>query len=167
MIGHVVRRVRQNHGLEHATVAVLLEEGVRPPLGGYSTPGGFFIFSRAPTEVVTQAAYLALDRMKEGQRELAISPYCGTNLVTGAVLAGLVSSIIMGRREGRLRRLPTAAVAILGATLVSRPLGMALQRRATTLADVADLEIISVRRHWLPGVGSHKLHRIDTGIATG
>ena len=94
-----IRRVRQNHGLEHATVTVLLERGVRPPLGGYSTAGGFFIFGRASSETVSDAVYEALARMKEGQKELAVSPYCGTNLATGALLAGLLTTAILGRRK--------------------------------------------------------------------
>ena len=73
MIASTIRHVRQNHALEHATVAMLLEGGIRPPLGGYSTPGGFFIFGRAPTDVVTQAATEALLRLTEGQRSLAVS----------------------------------------------------------------------------------------------
>lgn len=161
MIGEALTRVRQNHALEHATVAVLLERGLRPPLGGYSTSGGFFIFGRASTEQVARAANEALARVKEGQRELAVSPYCGTNLVAGAMLAGLVSALIMGRRENRWQRVPAAALASIGATLVSRPLGNALQRRYTTLAEVDGVEITGIRRLWS---GAYKLHRVGTRV---
>ena len=40
MIQETLRRVRRNHALEHATVTLMLEEGVGGPLGGYSTPWG-------------------------------------------------------------------------------------------------------------------------------
>ena len=53
LVGDTVRRVRQNHALEHATIAVLQESGVRLPLAGYSTSGGFFIFGKASTEAIT------------------------------------------------------------------------------------------------------------------
>ena len=163
MTSNPIRRVRQNHGLEHATVAVLLERGVRPPLGGYSTAGGFFIFGRASSETVSDAAYEALARMKEGQKELAVSPYCGTNLATGALLAGLLTTAILGRRKGRLKRFPFAIAAIVGATLASRPLGNSLQRKYTTLAEVSDIEISRVRRLWK---GSYTVHRISTTLST-
>ena len=159
MIGDRVRRVRQNHGIEHATVAILLERGVRPPLGGYSTPGGFFIFSRASTEELADVAGQALHRLQAGTRELAVSPYCGTNLAVGALLAGMVSAVIMGRGEKRFQRIPAAALGIIVATLVSRPLGNALQRRYTTLAEVEDVEITGIRRLW---GGAYTLHRIST-----
>ena len=80
-------RVRRNHALEHATIAVLIENGVRPPLAGYSVPGGFLVYGRVSTEMLSAASSQALDRLQSGERELAISPYCGSNLVVGAVLA--------------------------------------------------------------------------------
>ena len=57
-------------------------------------------------------------------------------------------------------------MAIIGATLVSRPLGNALQRRYTTLADVKDMEITGVRRLWAGGPdGTFAVHRVGTRFA--
>ena len=166
MIGRAIRHVRQNHALEHATVAMMLERGIRAPLGGYSTPGGYFIFGRVSSDGVTQAATEALRRLVEGQKTLAISPHCGTNLATGAVLAGLLSALIMGRRNRHPRRLPVAAAAIIGATLISRPLGNALQRHYTTLADVDGMGITGVRRLWAGGPEeTFSVHRVGTRFA--
>ena len=39
-----ISAVRKNHGLEHATVSLLLERGTSAPMGGYSVPGGFIIW---------------------------------------------------------------------------------------------------------------------------
>ena len=153
--------IRQNHALEHATVAMLLQKGMRPPLGGYSTAGGFFIFGKVRSELVDQAAEEALDRLKQGQADLAISPYCGTNLVTGALLSGLLTAAIMGRGEKRLRRVPTAAAAVICATVLSRPLGNAIQHRYTTLADVGGMQIVRIRR--LRGIPF--VHRISTTVS--
>ena len=152
-----MRRVRRNHALEHATVAVLLERGARPPLGGYSTPGGFFIFGRLPIESVSDAAQEALGRMREGERELAISPFCGTNLATRALLTGLVTALILGKKQRRLRRMPALAAGMIAAAVVSRPLGNTLQRRYTTLAEPAGQEIVDVRRVW---AGPFTVHRV-------
>jgi hypothetical protein len=159
VIGKLTRRTRQNHGLEHATVAGLLDRGVSPPLAGYSTPGGFFIFGNASTLVVREAAEDALVRLAGGDRELAISRYCGTTLMTGAMLSGLAAALVLGRGPGRFQRIPSAATAILLATMISRPLGDMLQRRYTTSADVSGLAITGVRRVW---AGPYTLHRVST-----
>ena len=166
MAAGIVRRVRQNHAIEHATVAMLLGRGIRPPMGGYSTPGGFLIFAKASTEVMARAAHDALDRLHSGERELAISPHCGTNLVTGALLAGLVSGLIMkrGRGEERRQSFGAAVVAILVATVVGRPLGNYLQRRYTTLADVANIEIVGIRCLW---PGPIQAYRVRTRLVGG
>ena len=159
LIGDAITQVRKNHSLEHATIAVLQESGVRLPLAGYSTSGGFFILGRASTEVIDQAAHVALSRLIAGQRELAISPYCGTNIATGAFLAAVLSSVLVGRRQGRLRRIGGAAVAIVGASLLSRPVGKGLQRLYTTLADVSDVTIVDVGLIW---AGPYTLHSVRT-----
>ena len=159
MSGDILQRVRKNHGLEHACVWVLLKGGMRPPLGGYSTAGGFFIFGKASLDVVTNAAHEALELLRSGQRQIAISPHCGTNLVTGAVLAGVLSGALMRRRERRPRRFAAATAGIIAATLVSRPLGNALQRLITTLSDVDDVEITEVQRVW---GGPYPLYRVHT-----
>ena len=162
LIGDVIRQIRQNHALEHATVAALLERGVQPPLAGYSVAGGFFIFARASQETVDEAAFEALVRLNEGQRDLAISPHCGTNVVSGALLAGLLSALILGHTRSPLKRLPLAAGAIIGATFASRPLGNALQRRYTTLADVSNLRIAGITRLWALPSGRRAVYRVRT-----
>ena len=129
MIGDLTRRVRRNHGLEHATVSELLDRGVSPPLAGYSTPGGFFVLGNVSTRTVTEAAENALMRLAQGEHELAVSRYCGTTLMTGAMLSGLAAALVLGGGPGRFRRIPSAATAILLATIASKPLGDMLQRK--------------------------------------
>ena len=161
LIGDTIRQVRKNHAIEHGTIAVLQGMGVRLPLAGYSTAGGFFIFGKASTEAIDQAAHDALSRLDAGERELAISPYCGTNMVTGALLAAILSSVLMGRKQGRLRRIRGAAVAIVGASLLCKPMGKGLQRLYTTLADVSDVAIVDVGRVW---AGPYTLHSVKTSF---
>ena len=162
MLKDAIRQIRRNHALEHGTVAVLLERGVRPPLGGYSTRGGFFILSRASTDLVTEAAFEALERIREGQRKLAISPHCGTNMVAAAVLAGLITATLLSNKGGRLPRVPAVAAAIVGANLLSRPIGNELQRRYTTLADLAGVDIEDVYPLWN---ARYAAHRVSTSFA--
>ena len=159
MLRDAISRVRRNHALEHATVSVLLAGDMRPPLGGYSTTGGFFVIGSTTLEDVSEAAGEALSRLKDGERELAVSPFCGTNLATAALLAGAVATLVMGRSDKRLQRLPTAGMAIVAATMLARPIGNALQRRYTTLSDAREVEINGVRRVW---AGPLTVHRVST-----
>ena len=97
MASSILDSVRRNHALEHATVTMLLEARSPTPLGGYSTPGGFFIFGRASLEEVHAAAQKALASLQAGRAELAISPHCGTNIATAALLGGLLARAILAR----------------------------------------------------------------------
>ena len=156
----VISRVRRNHAIEHATVSLLMARGTRPPLGGYSTAGGFFIFGRATLEEVSQAAHEALARLRDGESGLAVSPFCGTNLVAGALLAGAAAALVMGNSRGkRLQRLPVVGVAAVAATMLARPVGNALQRRYTTLSDARGVEIDGVRQVFAAPL---RVHRVRT-----
>ena len=160
----IVKRTRQNHAIEHGTVAVLLEKGARTPLAGNATPGGFLIYGYLAVEDVRSAADEALHRMQAGERELAVSPYCGTNLVVGALLAGVLSGIILGRSKGRLQRMPAAMTAILVSTLLGRPIGSMVQQRYTTLADVEGVQITGISTLRL---GRFAIHRLRTSRDSG
>lgn len=149
--------VRRNHALEHATIAVLMENGVRPPLAGYSVPGGFLIYGLASTELLSAAASQALERLQSGERELAVSPYCGSNLVVGAALAGIFAGAVLYRPGGRLRRLPLVLAGSVVAAVAGRPLGKEAQRRYTTLPDAHGVEVTGVIR-----LGLSKLHWVGT-----
>ena len=158
----VVNGVRRNHGIEHGTVAVLLEQGVSPPMGGNATPGGFFIYSKASTGQVEAAAREALARMEEGESDLAVSPYCGTNLVVSAVVAAGVS-YLAARLSGSSR--PTFSALLWGAlasAVLARPLGALLQRHCTTLPDVEGVEIVSVTGY---RIGPLVVQRVETAGA--
>ena len=156
----VLRKVRRNHALEHATIAVLMERGARPPLAGYSLPTGYLLYGRVLTEAASEAAAEALERLRSGESELAVSPYCGSNLVVGAAIAGLFSALVLYPSGRRVKRIPlVAAGAVLGA-LAGRPIGQEAQRRYTILADVGTTEITGVHRFEL---GGHTVHWIGTG----
>ena len=142
----VVRAIRQNHAVEHATITLLLERGATPPLGGTATPWGFNVYGRFATEDIMAAADEALERMRGGESELAISPYCGTNLVVGGLLAALLSGLVMSRTKSTAGRVTLGMAAALAAGAIGRPLGKIVQRRYTTLSEVDGVEIAGVRR---------------------
>lgn len=156
MASNILDCVRRNHALEHATVTLLLEAGSPTPLGGYSTPGGFLIFGRASLEEVHATARQALAALKAGREELAISPHCGTNIATAALLSGLLARAILARGR-RIVRMPVAIVAMVGVGFLSRPIGNALQRHFTTLAELDGVEITGVRRLWAGGLSVYRV----------
>ena len=161
MFENIVHRIRRNHALEHATVTLLLERGMVPPLGGYSTSGGFFIFGRVPTDVLQEVVARALADLEGGNEDLAISPHCGTNLATGALIGVLLANAILGkRRQGRLTRLPLAIMGLAVGVALGRPVGNVLQRRFTTLARMDGLTVDRVISLW-PG-DAPGLHRVKT-----
>lgn len=156
-IKHSINRVRQNHALEHATIAVLMESGTRPPLAGYSVANGFLIYGDISGEILSNAAGDALNRLKSGERELAVSVYCGTNLVVSATLAGLFAGAILKNSEHRWKLLPLVMAGGILAAIVGRPLGKEAQRRYTILTDTQDFEITGVQQ-----LGPTRLHWVST-----
>ena len=123
----------------------MLERGMRAPMGGYSISPGFIIWSRASLEDVSLAARDALDLLKAGNADLAISPYCGTNIVSFVVVGALAAKIFAGSNKGVWSILRGAAAALLAAVLLGRPLGRLIQRHFTTLPDVEGVELVEIR----------------------
>lgn len=142
----IVRRVRRNHGLEHATIHMLSRH--RYQLSGRSDESGFVLMGEVPTDKVESAVREALRRMQNGEHGLAIHPNCGTNLVTGGVLTTLIALLgFAGRgRRGAWDRFPVVMAFMMAAILFSQPLGMSLQRHFTTDGIPGDLQIVAVTR---------------------
>ena len=154
-----LKRIRRNHGLEHATITIahskLNESGI---LGGNSTQWGFFVYGDVPTDVLSRAADEALERLKAGEKELAVSPYCGTNLVVAATLTGLACAWALGS-ERRWSNFPRVVSASLMALVASRSIGMKVQRYLTTTGAVGRLRIKDIDHI---GVGSLTVHMVRT-----
>jgi hypothetical protein len=158
-------RVRSNHALEHATLHVLQEKGIKTQLGGISDVGGFWIYGEASTDIILLAAQEALTRLAGGENELAVHPNCGTNIAVGSLAAGGLAWIGMlgtrGRLSRKLRRLPLAVLLGLIGYQIARPLGPKLQKQITTNADVKGLEIAEVIQQDLFG---RTVHRVSTRL---
>lgn len=157
-------RLRANHALEHATIAMLRGQGVSTRLVGRATAGGFYVYGDVPTRAVEEAAGEGLTRLQQGQGDLAISPLCGTNAVVAGVLAGLASLIAMGGEKDRISKTPRVILAALTAVVVSQPLGGLVQRHLTTTHEVSGLRISGVRRK---GKGTRTRHQIQTAWEEG
>jgi hypothetical protein len=157
-----VSRIRRNHGLEHATIHMLSRGKLRSPIAGHSDAGGFWLLGDVSTEQVQQAVDEALARLRAGERELAIHPNCGTNLVTSGLAAGMAGALALGSARDdrqRLERLPLALLFSVGALLLSRPLGTRIQQRVTTSGVPGDLRVVEIRRGQR---GKWVTHRVTT-----
>jgi hypothetical protein len=143
-----VSNIRRNHGLEHATLHVLSKRYPELSLAGHSSASGFWLLGNVPTDEVRSAVDEALDRMRKGERELAVHNNCGTNFVTSGTIAGLAGAFAMvgvGRHwKDKLERLPIAASLATIALILAQPLGLKLQERVTTCGVPGTLEVIDI-----------------------
>lgn len=163
----IIRRTRRNHAFEHATIHVLAQHIPNLQIAGRSDGNGFILIGEAPTEKIEAAAKEALSRLNKGERQLALHPNCGTNLVTTAFLASVAAMVgFTGTgRFNKWERLPLVMLLMIGAIIFSQPIGMSLQEHITTDSDMADLEIMSVQQdvYHVPFNGAKvTLHRIKT-----
>ncbi len=160
-----IRRTRRNHGLEHATIHLLNQQGYR--LSGRSDDAGFVILGSVPTDRLERAAHDALRRMRGGEHNLAVHPNCGTNLVTTGLLTSLaaMAGLTGATRRDSFNRLPLVMVLVMGTLLYSQPLGLSLQKHFTTEGDPGDLEILSINHSELKlplGDRPVTVHRVET-----
>jgi len=131
---------------------------------GRSDSRGFYLYGNVPTDALDSAAHHALERLRQGEHQLAIHPNCGTNLLTSGLFAGAVAFFsLMGigqsRWRDRLSRLPMAIFGTTMALIVAQPVGTAAQKYITTQGDPGGMEITSIRR--MRG-GTTALHRVLT-----
>jgi len=144
----LILTTRRNHGLEHATIHVLSAAKPGRPLAGRSTPFGFYLYGDVGDEELQGAVNDALQRMKGGEKRLAVHPGCGTNyLASGAAASlGALAVLSIGDRKARWSRLPDVLIAATLALIAAQPIGPKLQEHITTCADMGDLEISAFRR---------------------
>jgi hypothetical protein len=140
----LIRRTRQHHAIEHATIHLLAARIPAQRFSGYSDPLGFTIYGEVEEEELRRVVSDALLRLQAGEDQLAIHPNCGTNLATSAVLVTLAGVITGSGRRSFWERFATALVFVLPALVLARPLGAHLQRY-TTLAEVADRWLAEIR----------------------
>lgn len=157
-----VGRVRRNHGLEHATIHVLIQRYPDLSLVGRSDWGGYYIYGRVETQQVESAAHEALARLRAGESGLALHPRCGTMLATTGVLSGMAAffALGIGRSRSRFRwaSLPETLLAATVAAIIAQPLGFLLQEYVTTSSDMGDLHI---QRVYQQRGGSVPVHRVE------
>ncbi len=153
--------LRRIHGLEHATINILAQRFPGIPLAGHSNPSGFWLLGEVSTESVQSAIDEALQRLRAGEKRLAIAPMCGTNVVTIGALSGLAGMLTMWDSPKRLRdkldRLPLAMSLATLAVFVALPLGVLMQEHVTTSGEPGDLQVAAVTRLDQGGMTAHRV----------
>jgi hypothetical protein len=161
---NLIGRVRRNHGLEHATLHILGGMLPRQPMAGHSDWNGFWILGNVSTETLVAAVEQALERLRNGEANLAVHPNCGTNYVTAGVLAGSVAGLVMLGSRRRVSdvidRLPLAVTLATVALMVAQPLGLIIQERLTTSGIPGSLRVVDISQRRKRNV---TVHRILTG----
>lgn len=156
-----IERTRQNHALEHATIALLLQKlGSNLRLVGRSTANGFYIYGEIPIDLLEQCAHEALGRLKNGEADLAVSPLCGTNLAVAGMLAGVSSLLALGQKR-RSEAVSRVILAATGAVLIAQPLGRLVQKYVTTSPHLEGVQIKSVTKS---GSGRWAQYKVETRI---
>ncbi|AFY87614.1 DUF6391 domain-containing protein [Chroococcidiopsis thermalis] len=148
--------LRQVHALEHATVWLLSQSGRSPyprfssqqtdneSLGGLSTERGFYIYGQVNKIELQRAVLAALQRLTNGEWNLALHPRCGTNVSVGLLLGlGLVMGMHLLLPRSPIEQMLGLGVAATAAANLTPELGMLAQRHVTT-AIPFNLEIVNI-----------------------
>jgi hypothetical protein len=156
-----IRRTRRNHGLEHATIHVLSQRVKDLRVVGRSDSRGFWLFGDIATENVETCVAAALQRMQNGEHDLAIHPNCGTNLVTTAMIGTAATMVALAGSErefgGKVARIPLIVMGLMFATLFGQPAGRKMQEHVTTLGDPSDLKVLEIRPTRRGGMMAHRV----------
>ena len=153
------QRLRQHHGIEHATVTVLSQRLPGTQIVARSDFGGFVVYGEVDTDMLRTAAEDALTRLQHGERRLTVHPNCGTNLVTAGALSG-VAALVAGSGQKRSfwwERLPSAILAATLALFIAAPLGRWMQENVTTSGEVDGLRIASVEPVTGSPIAAHRV----------
>jgi hypothetical protein len=156
--GLIGKRTRSNHAVEHATITILSSRIPSVVMRGRSNRNGFYVTGDLQPEDIEAAARDAVSRLRAGESELAIHPFCGTNLAVTGTMAGVAAAVAtrLNRRSGTYAG---AVLAALLAVMVSQPVGLWAQKYITTESNVGGLSISRVEEKRFFG---RKLHFVRT-----
>jgi len=159
MNGNFITTLRQNHALEHATISVLTRKvGLNVRMMGRTTTDGFYLYGDIPTEAIREAAKEGLARLQGGEQELAVSPFCGTNIAVAGIMAGIACLLALGGKD-RKRQVTRAIVVATWAIIAAQPVGRIVQKYLTTTPSLSNVTIKRITRR---GIGTRILHKIET-----
>jgi hypothetical protein len=143
-------KLRRNHALEHASIHVLSKRFPHRRFIGRSDFKGFYLITDLTLDKTSEGIHSALGRLQAGESHLAVHPNCGTNLLTGAFLAALSSSLVFNAPRDRKRwtdildLFPLALIATMFSLVLAQPIGSWLQKSLTTRSDLNYSSILSI-----------------------
>ena len=161
-IFEILSRIRRNHALEHATIHVLSAQNPKSSIVGRSDSRGFILYTNHSRQIIEESATLALERLRAGEKQLAVHPNCGTNLLTSGVMSGAAAYFSLrgsDDQEAKFERLPLAIASAVMSLIIAQPLGMKVQKHLTTDPVPGSLEILSVEQL---RYGTRKMYRVRT-----
>ena len=103
----VLQQTRQHHAIEHATIHLLAARFPRRVFAGMSDPWGFTLYGQLSGDAIEEAVGEAIQRLQDGEEELAYHPNCGTNL-TAAILL-VTAAAFLGSVDWRNSHLSSPA----------------------------------------------------------
>lgn len=133
-------RIRKNHALEHATIAILQEHNPSVRMIGRSNHHGFRLYGTAAAHEVQAAVEEALQRLNSGEGRLAIAPRCGTNIAVG-VLVGTLGLWLNEFTRSPRQKVVLGLATSVAIALSSQPVGLLAQRYVTTQARLDGLRV--------------------------
>lgn len=134
------RRTRANFALYHATAKVLQSLGW-PALNGSASDSGFFIRGAEDENAVYEAAVVALSRLKNGEKSLAIYAECGTTKVTVNLAVTLIFVFLLFT-AGQISTL-SLVLAVLAAQVVGPMISPYVQNFVLGGSEVKALQILN------------------------
>lgn len=144
----LTKRLRRNHALEHATIAILQERDPRVRCIARSTSRGFKLYGTAPREEVRIAVDEAMRRLKGGEKRLAITQRCGTTVAVG-VLVGTLGLWLSEFMRSPRQKLALAMATSVAIAVSSQPVGLLAQKHLTTEAELGGLRVREIRNRRL------------------
>jgi hypothetical protein len=156
MLADILRRTRQHHAIEHATIHMLSARFPHQRFTGHSDPLGFTLYGDVQEEQVRRAVGDALLRLQAGEHQLAIHPNCGTNLATTSLLVSFAALIASLGKRSLLEKFMKMVILTLPALIMARPLGFRLQTY-TTLPAVGDRWVTEIRPVTLGRVQAYRV----------
>jgi hypothetical protein len=141
----LARRLRQHHGIEHATVTLLSRRLPGTLIAARSDSQGFIVYGNVDAVTLRAAVEEAVGRLQQGERQLAVHPNCGTNLAVAGFLSGSAAWLLSsGRRRSWWDRLSGAILGATLALLIAPPVGRWAQENLTTSPEVTGLRVSAV-----------------------
>jgi hypothetical protein len=138
----MARRLRQHHGIEHATVTLLSRRLPDTFIAARSDLQGFIVYGNVDALTLRVAVEEALGRLQQGERQLAVHQNCGTNLAVAGLLSGSTAWLLSsGRKRSWWDRLSGAILGATLALLIAPPVGRWAQENLTTSPEVTGLGV--------------------------